>query len=120
MTDFFRINMPYGLHRNEKGEWMAFNREYMPLGHNTRRHQESFASAKAYSDLPVHTAYCNMTEELLLKIAHSVGRDENGEIQIVFLYDDGTNPMNARENKTKSFSEYFAKIEILSNLNAKY
>jgi hypothetical protein len=35
LTDFFRKNLPYGIARNENGEWMAFNREYLPLGFNT-------------------------------------------------------------------------------------
>lgn len=26
LTDFIRINLPYGIERNEKGEWTAFNR----------------------------------------------------------------------------------------------
>jgi hypothetical protein len=30
LSDFFRINMPYGLKRNPSDEWFAFNREYMP------------------------------------------------------------------------------------------
>jgi hypothetical protein len=34
LTDFFRINLPYGMQKNEKGEWMFFNREYVPLGWN--------------------------------------------------------------------------------------
>jgi len=37
LGNFFRINMPYGIIRNENGEWMAFNREYMPLGFNDIR-----------------------------------------------------------------------------------
>lgn len=32
MIDFFRINMPYGMVRNDKGEWCFFNREYTYLG----------------------------------------------------------------------------------------
>lgn len=32
MTDFFRINMPYGMVKNSKGEWCFFNREYTYLG----------------------------------------------------------------------------------------
>jgi hypothetical protein len=35
LTDFFRINLPYGIQKNDVGEWSAFNREYKPLGWNT-------------------------------------------------------------------------------------
>jgi hypothetical protein len=27
LTDFFRINLPYGMNKNENGEWICFNRE---------------------------------------------------------------------------------------------
>lgn len=33
LENFFRINLPYGMIRNDKNEWMCFNREYMPLGY---------------------------------------------------------------------------------------
>ena len=36
LTDFFRINLPYGIVRDSKGRWSAFNREYLPLGWNER------------------------------------------------------------------------------------
>ena len=36
MTDFFRINMPYGMLRNDAGEWMFFNSEYTALGSKSR------------------------------------------------------------------------------------
>ena len=32
MIDFFRINMPYGMVRIDKGVWCFFNREYTYLG----------------------------------------------------------------------------------------
>lgn len=36
LTDFFRINLPYGIKCNDKNEWATFNREYMPLGSNNK------------------------------------------------------------------------------------
>jgi hypothetical protein len=36
LTDFFRINLPYGLKRNDNDEWFCFNREYVPLGWNSK------------------------------------------------------------------------------------
>ena len=32
LSNFFKINLPYGIKRNENGQWTAFNREYKPLG----------------------------------------------------------------------------------------
>ena len=31
LTDFFRINMPYGMEKTDNG-WFVFNREYLQLG----------------------------------------------------------------------------------------
>jgi len=48
LGDFFRINMPYGMRRNDKGEWFVFNREYKPLGWNTKE----FINEEDYPDFP--------------------------------------------------------------------
>jgi hypothetical protein len=32
LTDFFRINLPYGLKKKLDNKWFIFNREDMPLG----------------------------------------------------------------------------------------
>lgn len=116
LTDFFRINMPYGLKRNSSNEWFVFNREYLPLGWNKTDKQQSIKSGEAYSDLPVYTKYKNVTESLLLNVAwgnEGVQRNELGEIDTVFLYNDSTNP----QSKPKFWTDYFNKIKLLSKLD---
>ena len=111
LLDFFSINFPYGLIRNNKGEWAAFNREYVPLGFNEKKVDSSF----------VYTKYKGLSESILLKIAEngeeSVRRDEEGKIWKVWLYDDRTNPMAQRSMKNIYWQKYWEKLEILSKLS---
>jgi len=118
LTDFFRINLPYGIAKNENGEWMAFNREYMPLGYNN----EAFKGNPGISflDLPVYMKYQKLTEKVLLELAHSengIKRDENGEINTIFLYNDGSNPRNQTKDNKVLWDNYFDKLKKLSKLS---
>jgi hypothetical protein len=110
LGDFFRINFPYGIRRNELGEWHAFNREYMPLGFNDQEFKDKYQQM----NLPIYSKYKGMTEKKLLAIAWNdpdgIKRDEKGEINMVFLYNDGTNP----KKDAKHWEEYFKKIKLLS------
>jgi len=107
LTDFFRINMPYGIKKNEKGEWVAFNREYKPLGFN------KFMEDHKFEDYPIFTKYKTL-EKTLLKIADAgqVEYDESGKVSRLWLYKDKTNPAN----NPKYWDEYFKKIKLLSKL----
>ncbi len=68
LSDFFRINLPYGLERNANGEWMAFNREYLPLGFNTKDLRSDFFPEKEVEDSPYYTRYKGLTERVLLSL----------------------------------------------------
>ena len=117
LSDFFRINMPYGIARNKENKWMAFNREYMPLGYNNMDFKGLPGSS--YLDLPIYTEYKNIKENQLLELADddtSVHRDENGIIEKIFLYDDGTNPVNQSKDKNDLWEKYFNKLKTLSKL----
>lgn len=109
LSDFFRINMPYGIKKNDKGEWMAFNREYKPLGFNTTELVKE-------QDYPIHVKYRGLSDALLLKLAHtdghSVTHDIYGSIERIFLYNDRTNPMN----DPLFWPDYIDKIKLLSTL----
>jgi hypothetical protein len=113
LTDFFRINMPYGMRRNSNNKWFFFNREYLPLGWNDKH------ASKEDADLPIHTRYTGLTENTLLKLSwngeDSVKRDASGVIKEVFFYNDRTNP----QNDSKYWGDYFDKIKQLSKSNVK-
>ena len=109
LGDFFRINMPYGMKKNDKNEWFVFNREYKPLGWNTGEHVHE-------EDYPVFTKYKALTEAKILKLSWSdkdgLRRNEQGEIYMFWLYNDATNP----KDTPKHWNEYFEKIKILAQL----
>ena len=115
LTDFFRINMPYGIVKNNKGEWLAFNREYVPLGWNENQDVQNINSEDSYSDLPIRTKYKNATEALLKKLIDENSQeiyDDDGKIKKLFLYNDKTNPTNDKNY----WNLYMEKIKILSQL----
>jgi hypothetical protein len=114
LSTFFAINLPYGIKRNENNEWFAFNRDYIPIGWNSVNNP-SIHSDDAFTNNPIYTKYKALTETKLLKIAGSekyVKRDDVGKINMVYLYDDGSNPTYPKG----SWKEYFDKIKELSNL----
>lgn len=118
LTDFFRINLPYGIKKNAEGEWFAFNREYLPIGWNSEGRQQSIYADDAYNDVPIYTKYARVTEKQLLQIAHGDGgvkRTDEGDINMVFLYNDRTNPVISPE----FWDEYFKRIKLLSKLSVK-
>lgn len=117
LSDFFRINLPYGFARNEDNQWMAFNREYMPLGYNNTEFKGS--PGQSYLDLPVYTKYKKIPEKLLFELAEnesSLNRNKQGEIDRIFLYNDGTNPVNQSSDKKILWDKYFEKLKKLSKL----
>ncbi len=118
LTDFFRINLPYGIKKNQEGEWFAFNREYLPIGWNSESRQQSIYANDAYNDVPIYTKYARVTEKQLLQIAHGDGgvkRTDGGDINMVFLYNDRSNPVISPE----FWDEYFKRIKLLSKLSVK-
>ena len=118
LSDFFRINLPYGIAKNDKNEWLAFNREYMPLGFNNTKFKGM--PGKSYSDLPVYSNYGNIPEFVLLALASenpaAVFRDKENNIIKVFFYDDASNPVNGIGNNMDLWDEYFFKLITLSKL----
>ncbi|MDO9553306.1 hypothetical protein [Rhodonellum sp.] len=118
LNNFFRINLPYGIAPNENGEWMAFNREYMPLGYNSMVYKKQ--PGKSYQEHPIYTKYKGLTENFLLSIVddpNDIKKDNDGKIRYVFLYNDSTNPTNQSGKIKDSWKSYFLKLEKLSQLS---
>jgi hypothetical protein len=118
LSDFFRINLPYGIAKNKNGEWMAFNREYMPIGFSNELSKGT--PGESYLDLPVYAKYKKVSEKLLHELAisdDSIRRSEDGKIIKVFLYNDATNPQNQSKDRPKLWEAYFDKLKKLSKLN---
>lgn len=117
LTDFFRINLPYGMTKNSKNEWFAFNREYMPLGWNSIENQISIRKDNCYGENPVYTNYKGLTDVKISKIIKEefIHRDENNNIIRIYFYDDKTNP----KSNTEYWSDYFKIIKEFSKLENK-
>lgn len=111
LSDFFSINLPYCIEKNKKGEWVALNREYLPLGYN-----DYDLKGKDFSNLPIHTKYSNLTEEAILRIVKNekfVNRNDNGEIIYFFLYNDLSNPI-VKSKTNDAWEAYFEKLRELA------
>jgi hypothetical protein len=120
LGDFFRINLPYGLSKNEDGSWWAFNREYMPIGYNKILPLED----RDFDSLPIHTKYRGLTDNFLLKLVDgnekNIKRNEkDNSITKIFFYNDETNPMNQKSTNNIYWKIYWKKIEALSKLTEK-
>lgn len=115
LTDFFRINLPYGIQRNGDNEWFCFNREYLPLGWNSKEEHESIHQENIYDSIPLYTKYKGLTEKRILQIIKepsAIQRDKDGTINRVFFYNDGTNP----KISPKHWGDYFEIIKQFSQL----
>ena len=111
LGDFFRINMPYGMTRNEKDEWFVFNRERMPLGWNTQFNQPNFIHGS--NDFPIYTKYSGLTDKEITKIITNpicIHRNNENHITTIYFYDDSTNP----QSNTGQWDKYFKIIKELS------
>ena len=108
LHNFLKINFPYGIELNELGKWVAFNREYKPLGWNTNEYVK-------YEDYPIATKFNGLTENFLIQLGN-VKRDDNDKIVKVYLYDDATNP-----NKGGIYWDNYAeKLKMLSQIKVPY
>ncbi|MCB0476726.1 MAG: hypothetical protein KDC84_01085 [Crocinitomicaceae bacterium] len=114
LSDFFRINLPYGITRKEDGSWMAFNREYMPLGYNNTMYKN--IPNVLYTDLPIYTQYKIKKGQLDFLESDGTQYNDKGEAIKYFLYDDETNPANQTLDKKELWDLYFEKLKRLSKL----
>ena len=84
----------------------------MPLGFNDINFKQ-----KLDFEIPIYAKYYGMTERFLLDIASNSGRllirEENGEIKMIFFYNDFTNPLNFSncKNAKIAWNSYFNKLK---------
>ena len=123
LSDICRINLPYGLERNDGGKGMAFNREDKPLGFNTTDKAADARSMKGNSpELPVFSLYIGLTNRFIQEITgydeSAVNRDEQGNIRRFWLYNDSTNPMNQQKKENEYWDIYWQKLKGIARLDA--
>lgn len=109
LNNFFHINFPYGIKKNDKGEWTAFNREYKPLGYSNSLEVVTEKNFK-------YCKYKNLNETVLKKLGDKDGgvEKENDKIVRVFFYNDGSDP--SIFDKKDLYNRYLSKLETLSKL----
>lgn len=122
LDNFFRINLPYGVAKNDKNEWVAFNKEYMPLGYNDTKYRNK--PIENYGDFPIYTKFKGLTDSFIFGLINnedegSIQKDDNGEIVKFYLYNDGTNPTNSSGNNKQGWEMYFEKLKKLAKLEVK-
>lgn len=120
LSDFFRINLPYGLVGNKEGYWMVFNRESKPIGFNIQ--SEINFSTENETTPAMFSFYPLLSDSLILELIDydesSVKRDNLGNIKKFWLYNDQTNPMNQREKENEYWKTYWNRLESLAKLSA--
>ena len=81
MNDFLRTNFPYGIKKNNEGEWMIFNRLYLPLG-MTRKDEAYFRE----NEKKFYFRYKGITEKLLEELGkgQNITHDSDGKIISTF------------------------------------
>jgi len=107
LSNFFTIIFPYGIKKNEKGEWFAFNKRFKPVGWNDNEGRNI-----DFSQQPVFTIYIGLSDDSLRKIIKdksNIGFDSKGKIKTVFFYNDETIP-------TKSPDYWDQYMEIIKGL----
>lgn len=119
LSDFFRINLPYGIKKNSNDEWVAFNREYKPLGWNDSFNNSfSIHNDNMNTEYPVYTKYKGLTEKKLSDIVNGDEKfltfNKEGKIEAVYFYYDGNNP----SNDSKHWNDYFEKLKKVSGVLA--
>lgn len=100
-TYVYSIYFPYCIEKQNDGIWVLLNREYKPVGFNTN---ESFS----YSDFPVSAKLSGIGPGIADKLSYS-GKAEGDRI---YLYNDGCNPINSKDN----MDAYMEKLVILGKL----
>lgn len=113
LDNFFRINLPYGLQKDNEDRWTVFNREYLPLS-NIDVHTEFVEDE---TEKYVFTKYSGMTENFLLKIAARLNRDSSGNLDKIWLYSDADDPL--QHNTKENWNKYFEKLKAISVLKIK-
>ncbi|MFZ4413654.1 MAG: hypothetical protein ACOYOV_11260 [Bacteroidales bacterium] len=117
INDFFRINLPYGIIRNNKNEWAAINRAHLPVNMNNKELHEQ--PGENYLAKAVYIKYIGITEEFLKDLAYdefNIRRNKLGQIDEVYLYNDLDFEKLDENEKYEFLSKYFVKLRMLLGL----
>ena len=100
-NDFRRIYLPYCLDKQPDGRYAVLNRDYKPLGFNTKE----FIT---YDEFPVLTRFKRMAAATITKLSWNA--DPNPDR--IYLYNDGGVPTS----RAADMSAYLARLAVLAKL----
>lgn len=100
LDDFRAVYFPYCIERQADGKYVVLNREYKPVGFNTKEFIK-------YDKYPVKVAL-KLTPSRVTKLAD--GGENDGDR--IYLYGDSTNPLRSKNN----FDRYLEKLRLLATL----
>jgi len=104
LGDFRSIYMPYCLEKQDDGSYAVLNREYKPVGFNTREHID-------YKAFPVTTPFKGVGQGVAKKLSYKGSEDT----ETIYLYNDGCVPTQSAEN----MNAYLKRLTILAKLKVK-
>ena len=107
LDNIFKINFPYGMMKNEDGNWTFVNRGYHPLSKTT-------SDAKDNLHEFTYTKYKGITEKLLIEIGDRFERGNDDKINKVWFYNTTTNP--SLSDKKEDWENYFNTLKKLGRL----
>lgn len=105
LNDFRSVFLPYCIKKQADGSYIVLNREYKPIGFNSRKHVK-------YEDYPISSKIRGLTPASIKKLSWNGIMREDGS---VFLYNDGSIPTDSAANMKK----YLEKLAILASYKIK-
>ncbi len=102
LNDFRSVYLPYCLKNVKDDIFIVLNREYKPIGFNTR-------DLLNYEDYPIASRIRGITTNMIKRISY------NGEIKnegFIYLYNDDCIPTSSKSNMIS----YLEKLEVLASL----
>lgn len=102
MTSSIRwTHFPYCIQRQSNGKYVILNRDYKPLGFDTKKHLD-------YLAYPIDVKFKRFTKMTAAKLSCKGSED----LEAVLLYDDGCVPTKS----VKNMKAYLKRLEILAKL----
>jgi hypothetical protein len=95
------IFLPYCIQRLEDGRYVVLNRNYKPLGFQTTEHLK-------YEDYPIPVRFKGLTA----KKAATLSAKCSGDLDVIYLYDDGCIPTASAADMKR----YLSRLEILAKM----
>jgi len=106
---YFKVYEIYGIRQIENGKWIAFNRDYKPLGIVAENYTQEIPD----DEFPILGIPNDLEKEKLETIAWDIEKGiitDKNDRTVVFLYQDGCSPLKSK----RYLNEYNARLKKLN------